>query len=387
MQGSARRYLLGSLVYAGAALLLVCLAVFAGSFSRTVGPARISGRYSAFPLFNRSRLEALTLSWNGMDLSFSRGSRPGLVRLEAADGTADIVLGSNERLRLSSTGGTLTMSPLADGAAAGDVLRMPFRVSGVLQAGAGTDTITWTRRGGSYQLSLPSNATVDFGARLISLPLAAGSTASDIRFVSLSPAAAHELVQLAPAATAPRLPDEKSLPTQDQLKEQLSRWADSAYAGWSASRYSAGAGTWKMADGKQGFSEDIGTGLLAEALARGTFSNALDAWTTAVNNQLSRNPSPRLSFAACVYTGRVKDFAARPGDAAELERLKSLAAQGRPVACCQAGSASFRAGQRRAFAGQDSPFLPALPGPGKAPCFLGAHRAGVPGRLCAVRRR
>jgi hypothetical protein len=330
MQGPARRYLLGSLVYASAALLLVCLAVFAGSFSQTVGAARISGRFSPFPLFNRSRLEALTLSWNGLDLSFSRGSSPGLARLETGNGTADIVLGDNERLRLSSpdgAGSTLTLSQVSGGAATGDVLRMPFRVSGVLQAGPGMDTIAWTQGAGSYQLSLPSNATVDYETRLISLPLAASSPASEIRFVSLSPKAAREL-ELQASAAVPRLPEEKLLPTQDQLNELLARWADSAYTGWSASRYSAGLGTWKMADGKQGFSENIGTGLLAEALARGTFSSALNTWANAEDNQLSRSPSPQLSFATCVYTGRVKDFAARPGDAAELERLKGLAAQG-----------------------------------------------------------
>ena len=189
MQGFARRYLLGSLVYASAALLLVCLAVFAGSFSQAVGAARISGRFSPFPLFNRSRLEALTLSWNGLDLNFSRASHPGLLGLETGNGTADIVFENNDRLRLSSpdgAGSTLTISPVSAGAEAGDVLRMPFRISGVLRAASGTDRISWRQGAGSYQVSLPSDATIDYGTRLISLPLAPGGSASEMRLV-LSP--------------------------------------------------------------------------------------------------------------------------------------------------------------------------------------------------------
>jgi hypothetical protein len=333
MQGSARRYLLGLLVYAGAALLLVCLAVFAGSFSQTFGAARVSGRFSPFPLFNRSRLEALTLSWNGITLSFSRGSNPGLLMMETGAGTADIVFGDKERLRLSAPdahGSALTLSRVPDGAQAGDALRIPFRISGILQAGAGANAISWKRGAGSFQLALPSEASVDYSTRVIRLAPSVNGSSADIRFVSLSPEAAHEAEPAASRPQAPRLPGEQSLPTMDQLAASISRWSDAAYAGWSSGRYAPGSRTWKMPDGRQGFAEEIGTGLLAEALARGSFAAALQTWTGALNNQLAGDAAARLRFPNCVYTGRVRDFAARSGNPAELARLKSLADQGDP---------------------------------------------------------
>ncbi|HTP60343.1 MAG TPA: hypothetical protein VMM82_15580, partial [Spirochaetia bacterium] len=143
-----------------------------------------------------------------------------------------------------------------------------------------------------------------------------------------SPQAARE-VDAAPHPQAARLPDEKSLPSQDQLAASLSRWSDAAYAGWSSARYSAADRTWKMPDGRQGFAEDIGAGLLAEALARGNFTAAVQQWTDALNNQLA-TAAAGLSFVNCVYAGRVKDFAAASAAAAQMERLKSLAAREDP---------------------------------------------------------
>ena len=136
MQGLPRRFVLTSIVYVGAVLLLLCLAIFAGSFTRTMGDARISGRYSPFPLFNRSRLEALTLSWNGLDLSFSRTSDPALVRLDSSQDSADILLTGDERLHLSLTGNrgsALTISPVQPWPATASVITIPFKVSGVLE--------------------------------------------------------------------------------------------------------------------------------------------------------------------------------------------------------------------------------------------------------------
>jgi len=330
MQGSARRYLFGSLVYAGAALLLLCLAVLAGSFSQTMGDARISGRFSPFPLFNRSQLEALTVSWNGLSLSFSRASDPGLIRMQAAGGAEDIVFADNERLRLSpaeGAGPALLLSRVQDGGSEGNALRIPFRISGILRPDAEAGAISWTQGAGLFQLSLPPNAAVDYETRLITLPAAAGS-AEEIRFVSLSPQTTHEASPAVSRPQAPRLPEEKSLPTPDQLAASLSRWSDAAYLGWSSARYSQAGGTWKMPDGKQVFSESIGTGLLAEALARGSFPAAVQEWNDALTNQLTAAGAAQLSFANCVYAGRVKDFAAASAGGAELERIKGLAAKG-----------------------------------------------------------
>ncbi|HYW84538.1 MAG TPA: hypothetical protein VFB30_14850, partial [Spirochaetia bacterium] len=172
MQDSSRRFLLASVVYVSAALLLVCCAALAGSFSQTVGDARISGRFSPFPPFNRSRLEELTLSWNGLDLRFSRASKPALVRFDAGDGTADIVLDGNERLRLSSPaapGSALTISRLAGGPASEEVLSIPFRVSGALQNDSEANSLSWRQGAGEFRLSLPPDSAIDHTAKAISL--------------------------------------------------------------------------------------------------------------------------------------------------------------------------------------------------------------------------
>ncbi len=329
VQGLPRRYLLASVVYVGAVLLLLCLAVFAGSFSRTMGNARISGRFSPLPLFNRSNLEELTLSWNGLMLRFSRASTPGLERLDAAEGATDIVLAGNERLRLSlpdTAGSGLTISQVAGGSPTAGNLTIPFKISGVLGNDAGPGSLSWRQGTGAFRLSLPPGSTIDYGARAINLPLGGTASQSEVRLVSLSPAETPS----ASAAINPRLPDEKSLPTQDQIAASLARFSDLAYAGWSSARYSDSDGTWKMADGKPGFSEEIGAGFLAESIARGSFSGAVQAWTRALDDQLSQNPALQLSNFTCVFSGRVRDFARRrqDRDAAEVERLKSLSARG-----------------------------------------------------------
>jgi len=97
--------------------------------------------------------------------------------------------------------------------------------------------------------------------------------------------------------------------------------------------------TWKMPDGKPGFSEEIGVGFLAESIARGTFTNAVQVWSNALDDQLNQVPAPRLSFATCVYSGRVKDFAnfQQDKEAAEIERLKGLSARGDPSLAAQPG--------------------------------------------------
>jgi hypothetical protein len=337
MQGSTRRYLLASVVYVGAALLLLCLAVFAGGFSRTVGEVRISGRFSPLPIFNRSRLEELTLSWNGLDLRFSRALNPGLVRMEAADGSTDIVFAGNERLRLSSPdalGSALTLSQVAAVAPPEEVLDIPFKVSGVLQSDTESNRLSWRLGASAFQLSLPSDSTIDYNTRAISLRLGTKAGLPEMRFVSLSPAVSQEA-----SAHAYRLPDEKSLPTQDQLATSLAHFSDAAYAGWSVLRYSSSSGTWTMTDGSHGFSDEIGTGLLAESLARGTFASSLQAWANALDDQLSQNPELQVSFFTCVYSGRVRDFAKRLQDMddAEVPKLKGLAVKGDPSLATQPG--------------------------------------------------
>ena len=226
-----------------------------------MGDARISGRYSPFPLFNRSRLEALTLSWNGLDLSFSRTSDPALVRLDSSQDSADILLTGDERLHLSLTGNrgsALTISPVQPWPATASVITIPFKVSGVLEDREDGERLSWRQGGRAFQLLLPQDARVDYYSREIALQLGGSPGTSEMSFVALSPAPFQETP--ASSRVAPRLPDEKSLVTQEQMAASLARFADSAYAGWSLSRYSLNDGTWRMADGRQGFSRGYRNG-------------------------------------------------------------------------------------------------------------------------------
>jgi hypothetical protein len=94
-----------------------------------------------------------------------------------------------------------------------------------------------------------------------------------------------------------------------------------------------------MADGKKAFAEDIGIGLLAESVARGSFDSAIQMWSAAVSNQLNQSASSDLSFASCVYSGRVKEFTKllQEQDAVQVERLKTLAEQKDPSLASRPG--------------------------------------------------
>ena len=86
-------------------------------------------------------------------------------------------------------------------------------------------------------------------------------------------------------------------------------YADAAYQGWSVSRYLAADARWQLADGTPGFSEDIGIGLLAESITRGTWQRMFPLWSSAVAQQQRRAPQAALSFTTSAYTGGTRDFA------------------------------------------------------------------------------
>lgn len=97
------------------------------------------------------------------------------------------------------------------------------------------------------------------------------------------------------------------MPSEDRLQASLAAWVDAAYRGWSGSRFSAAAATWQLADGSEGFSEDIGTALLAESVARGTWQTMFPLWAGALARQQKRAASLNLTSSA--YVGGVADFA------------------------------------------------------------------------------
>jgi hypothetical protein len=99
------------------------------------------------------------------------------------------------------------------------------------------------------------------------------------------------------------------MPSEDALQAALAQYADAAYLGWSRSRYRVEAGLWQLADGSEIFSEDIGIGLLAESITRGTWPQVLPVWSRAVAQAQSSASQAALSLATSPYIGGMKDFA------------------------------------------------------------------------------
>jgi hypothetical protein len=322
-------------VYGGVVLLLLLLAFFAPGFSQGVGEARVAGRYVLFPLFRPRALQSLTLSWNGVALRFSRSAAPALEGFEISDAGAAIVLANNVRLRLTpgdDLNGSLSISPEASSTeAATGPLVIPFTLSGpFLVQGAGS-ALSWERGGRTYLLSLPTGARLDAESRLLTLPL--DSRGIDLRMAG-GPAfvASSRVLPARVAAQSPQLPDEKSLPSADQMQAAVARYVDAAYAGWTGTRYSAQDGLWKMPDGSAKFSDDIGVGLLAESLYRGTIDRFLPIWSDAVARQQDRLPGQKLALRTSVYAGNVRDFLGmlQSDAASDVDRARGLLAKSDP---------------------------------------------------------
>ncbi len=314
MQKSSARSALRFAVYGGVVLLLLALALFFRPVNAAVGDARVTGRYEFLPLFQSRDLRDLTLSWNGMSLRFSDATSPALKGFETTDNGTDIVFDADMRLRLSpasDVGGSLAITRI--GAAAAGSLTVPFSVSGVEESPA-AGTLGWRRAGRSYLLELPAGAQVDEAARTLLLPTGAAGWTARLRTEG-TPAVAAAIstaVNTAPVrvtAAPTRLPDEKAMPTDEQLRAGMAHFVDAAFAGWSATRLSAADAEWKMPDGTLAFSEDIGVGLLAEAIARGSWQQFLPLWSDALARAQKRAPETSLSFVTSPYLGGVRDYA------------------------------------------------------------------------------
>jgi len=335
MQRSPARTALPVAVFGGVVLLLLGLALWARGFTADIGDARVAGRYALFPLFQARALRELTISWNGMSLRFSGSSRPALEGYETSGDGRDIVFDTEMRLRLSpgsDTGGSLAITRIA---AAGDAstLVVPFSVSGVRELSAAPGTLAWKRAGRTFFLELPAGTQIDETGRTLRLPAGAAGWTARLRAegTAVEAAAVSTTVRTgSPRATsAPaRLPDEKSMPTSEQLQIALSRFTDAAFAGWTSSRFSPAEGRWKLPDGSTAFSEDIGTALLAEAVARGSWQQYLPLWSDALARHQKGPPDAQLAFTTSAYVGGVRDYArsAAERDAALIEKARALLA-------------------------------------------------------------
>jgi hypothetical protein len=301
-------------IYGGVVLLLLVAGLFLRGFSRDIGDARVAGRYTLVPLLGSHSLSSLTFTWNGLSLHFSRASTPGLADFESDGGTEDIVLDSGARLRLTpgiDVGGSLTISTAGTGQSKSPLV-IPFTLAGLPTDAPAGVSMAWRSAGKTFLLTLPVSADLDAGAGTITLPVdgtswTAAFTLAGYQAVAAAPVAVAARPVTRPTSSPTRLPDEKDLPTTGQLQAVVGHWVDAAYVGWSSSRFSSTESVWSLPGGAPDFSEDIGVGLLAESVARGTWKTILPLWQDALARARSRASGPALSFATSAFDGETHD--------------------------------------------------------------------------------
>jgi hypothetical protein len=259
------------------------------------------------PILRSRSLEQLTLSWNGISLRFSRSAS--LSGYDASTGAGAIVLADGSRLRLApgtDIGGSLTVQQVPSSESL--ALVIPFSVSGVMRGPEPGAALTWTRQGKTYLLALPAGSGVDLDAGTLTLPRGSWTATLSVQGTAAVAAAAA-----APTARSARqqarLPDEKAMPGAPQLQAAIAAFLDASYAGWTAGRAIAEQGLWKMPDGSSAFAEDIGSAMLAESVARGTWPKLFPAWSDALARQQRRTPAVPLAYTASPFVGGVRDFA------------------------------------------------------------------------------
>lgn len=314
-------------IYGGVVIVFLALGLFAHGFTRNIGDARLTGRYAAIPLFQSRAVRDLTVSWNGLALRFSAATTPSLQAVESTtDGGSDLVFGGDARIHIApgrDTNGSLFLTTVPGSSGSQSIL-VPFTVAGVLLGPTPDGALGWQRAGHTFLLSLPSSAHVDVSAQTLSLPLDGSTWTVGLKMAGTSAVATAATV--APAARpAAGMPDAKDMPTDEQLSTRVSQFLDGAYAGWSQARV-VGSAEWKLPDGTAGFSEDIGVGLLAESIARGTWGKALPVWSDALAAQQSANMG--LTFSTSTYVGGVRDFARtlQTSTASRIDALRPLIA-------------------------------------------------------------
>ena len=340
MANPRRRYLLIPFLYVGVILLLLALALFARGFSHSIGDARLAGRYAPLPLFGSREASEITLSYHGLSLRFSRrfplrigasdqsaGSARsrGLQTVERYAAGADIVFEGDVRLRLAATGGSLSLSLLMPQETGEAIqLEIPFRLRGARRPTENAPMLSWERGGSGFLLTLPSGSQIDSARGSISLAArATGATGAAAGSRELRFSRAAGTTQSPYAAW---LSEEASRVGPEELKQVLARYSEAAYRGWSETRLAAGAILWRMPDGKDGFNERLGDGLLAESAPRGTYQRLRAVYADALARVLSGGAGSSIRLSASAYIGNLREYTRRlsAGEPAEIERIRGL---------------------------------------------------------------
>jgi hypothetical protein len=330
-----RRYHLIPLLYAAIVLGLFALALFGRGFSRTVGEARVSGRYAPLPLLGRTEARSAEISYHGLGLRFSRGQPlrlaggegPGQeLRLHSVQPTGsgvDILFGEDTRLTLASAAdGSLALTLAArPGQPASATLAVPFRLSSPGRQPEGSAALSWTRRGSTFLLTLPPGSQLDAEAGTLLLSL--GSSAG-------------QGLRLARAAEAARGPSlawlsaEAERATPEELSAATRGFADAAYAAWSGPRLAAGG--WRTPAGSVVFDEQTAAALLSESVGRGTYQALRPRVAEAAGAYLRAGPPASALYSVSAYVGGTREYVQRAAafGREQAERARGLLSRADP---------------------------------------------------------
>lgn len=320
MPGPSRRLpFLSIILYSSFVLILVYLAVFAQGFSLSFLDVRLSGRYKPIPLFGTRKIRELTLSYNGLEIYFSRADTlafeiPGegikthaVESLSTYSDGADILFEGGIAIRLRSASGSKGAYTLAVDDAngrSGSTVAVPFRVRAEIKKSDAAPILSWSLKEKSYILSLPVASRVDSGAgRLL---LAAGS--GGIRFGSTEPSLDDPYASWLSIES----------PLSDRVyQERVSAFADGAFAAWTKSLGSA--------DSAVVFREQLGQALIAESIARGSYMRHRSAYQQVLGRRLQHDAGPSLKLTSSPYIGNLAEYVRRlqNGEAGDIDAIRT----------------------------------------------------------------
>jgi hypothetical protein len=331
--GAFKRALGLSLLYIGIFVLLVFLQFSRGpGLSEKFGGLSVSASYSSAERGKRgSAPERVRLSYAGLSFEISPQSAaeslgadgaaapltlaaveklPNGVRVKLSPGVTLVAVvdrGTKERFSLSATA--------PDGVSAVR-LRVQSARSSRFSDKDGKRLLS--AAGASYDIGLAAGA-LDEGAGLLSLkPGDPGLALARVEPVAPRPAQAVASEKL--PAQAPKDPE--------AFKAEIAAWRDKAWSGLSSTRFDPEQVAWKGLDGLPSFSEKALVAYLSEALARGSYPDALSR----VRGAKEKWPD-KLGFLSAPYFGGLvqKMGELEASDQAEAKRLAQLVADRSPT--------------------------------------------------------
>jgi hypothetical protein len=332
--GAFKRALGLLLLYLGLFVVIVVAQFSKGpGLSEKIGSLSVSATY---PKSGRGRAgvapESVRLSYAG--LSFEISAKTPAESLGADGGVAPLALAAVDKLpngvRIDfSQGAQITaiasqkpperfaLTASAPAGVAGLRLRLVASHDARFTEAAGRRGLSFA--GSSYDLALGA-AALDQGAGLLALRpgdsgLALSKLAEPVPVKPSPPGAPEAFV-----AQAPKDPE--------AFKAEIAAWRDKLWTGLSSTRFDADRLTWKGPDAVPAFSERALAAYLAEALARGSYADALARMRSA----RAKWPD-KLSYLSAPYLGGlvVKMKALDASDLAERKRLTQLVADKSPL--------------------------------------------------------